>query len=375
MNKFNCVAPCLFGLEKLVADELKDMGAENVLAENGRVLFSGGAEIIARANIRSRFAERVQILVGSFEARSFAELFDNVKALDWERYIGADDAFPVKGSSINSALYSIPDCQSIVKKAIVERLKGKYKIDWFDELGAERKISFFILKDKVQLLIDTSGEGLHKRGYRADSGDAPLKETLAAAMVKLSRIYNDSTLYDPFCGSGTILIEGALMARNVAPGMFRSFASEKFAFIPAEVWRSERAAARDMIDNTVPFKAVGSDNDPEMVKLAMSNAKKAGVSDCVNITLADVADFSIPTDRGVTVTNPPYGERMLDIETARNLYRAMGKVFKRRHGLKYTVISPDEEFERLFGTVADKRRKLYNGSIRCQLYFYLPYLY
>ena len=222
----------------------------------------------------------------------------------------------------------------------------------------------------MQLLIDTSGEGLHKRGYRADSGDAPLKETLAAAMVKLSRIYNDSTLYDPFCGSGTILIEGALMARNVAPGMFRSFASEKFAFIPAEVWRSERAAARDMIDNTVPFKAVGSDNDPEMVKLAMSNAKKAGVSDCVNITLADVADFSIPTDRGVTVTNPPYGERMLDIETARNLYRTMGKVFKRRHGLKYTVISPDEEFERLFGTVADKRRKLYNGSIRCQLYFY-----
>ncbi|MBQ1284209.1 MAG: class I SAM-dependent RNA methyltransferase [Clostridia bacterium] len=370
MDKFNCVAPCLFGLEKLVADELKDMGAENVLAENGRVLFSGGAEIIARANIRSRFAERVQILVGTFEARSFAELFDNVKALDWERYIGADDAFPVKGSSINSALYSIPDCQSIVKKAIVERLKGKYKIDWFDELGAERKISFFILKDKVQLLIDTSGEGLHKRGYRADSGDAPLKETLAAAMVKLSRIYNDSTLYDPFCGSGTILIEGALMARNVAPGMFRSFASEKFSFIPAEVWRSERAAARDMIDNTVPFKAVGSDNDPEMVKLAMSNAKKAGVSDCVNVTLADVADFSIPTDRGVTVTNPPYGERMLDIETARNLYRAMGKVFKRRHGLKYTVISPDEEFERLFGTVADKRRKLYNGSIRCQLYFY-----
>ncbi len=370
MNKFKCAAPCLFGLEKLVADELKEMGAEDVLAENGRVIFSGGAEIVARANIRSRFAERIQLLIGSFEARSFTELFDGVKNLDWERYIGADDAFPVKGSSIGSTLHSIPDCQSIVKKAVVERLKSKYKIDWFDELGAERKISFFILKDKVQMLIDTSGEGLHKRGYRANSGDAPLKETLAAAMVKLSRIYPDSTLYDPFCGSGTILIEGALMARNVAPGIFRSFASEKFSFIPPEVWQSERAAARDMINNDIPFKAVGSDIDPAMVELAMANAKKAGVSDCVTVSLNDIANFDIPTERGVTVTNPPYGERMLDIDEARELYRTMGKVFKRRHGLKYTIISPDDNFEQLFGAVADKRRKLYNGSIRCQLYFY-----
>lgn len=370
MDKFRCVAPCLFGLEKPVADELKEMGAEEVCAENGRVLFCGGAEIVARANIRSRFAERIQILVGSFEAKSFTELFDGVKALDWERYIGADDAFPVKGSSINSALHSVPDCQSIVKKAIVERLKSKYRIDWFDELGAERKISFFILKDRVQLLIDTSGEGLHKRGYRANSGDAPLKETLAAAMVKLSRIYPDSTLYDPFCGSGTILIEGALMARNIAPGLFRSFAAEKFSFIPQKVWQNERAAARDMIDNNVPFKAVGFDNDPAMVELAAANAKKAGVDGCVSVSLADISDFKITTDRGVTVTNPPYGERMLDIDAARSLYRTMGQVFERRRGLKYTVISPDDSFERLFGAVADKRRKLYNGSIRCQLYFY-----
>lgn len=370
MDKFNCVAPCLFGLEKPVADELKEMGAENVISENGRVLFSGGAEIIARANLRSRFAERIQILVGSFEARSFSELFDNVKTLDWERYIGADDAFPVKGSSLSSQLYSIPDCQSIVKKAIVERLRSVYGIDWFDETGAERKISFFILKDRVQILIDTSGEGLHKRGYRANAGDAPLKETLAAAMVSLSRIYSDSTLYDPFCGSGTILIEAALMARKVAPGLFRSFAAEKFDFIPSSVWQTERAAARDIIDNTVPFRAVGSDIDPQMVELTLANAKKAGVSDCVSASVADIADFSIPTARGITVTNPPYGERMLDIKSAQELYRTMGKVFERRHGLKYTVISPDEQFERIFGAVADKRRKLYNGSIRCQLYFY-----
>ena len=370
MKMYNCVAPCLFGLEKPVADELKEMGAENVVAENGRVLFSGGAEIIARANIRSRFAERIQILVGSFEARSFTELFDGVKALDFENYIGADDAFPVKGSSVNSALYSIPDCQSIVKKAIVERLKSVYKIDWFDELGNERKISFFILKDRVQILIDTSGEGLHKRGYRANSGDAPLKETLAAAMVKLSRIYPDSTLYDPFCGSGTILIEAALIARNIAPGLFRSFTAERFDFIPASVWQQERAAARDMIDNSVPFRAVGFDKNAEMVALTLANAKKAGVDACVTASVADIKDFKIPTERGVTVTNPPYGERMLDIDTARDLYKVMGKVFEQKHGYKYTVISPDENFEKLFGRVADKRRKLYNGSIRCQLYFY-----
>ncbi len=370
MRIFNCVAPCLFGLEKPVADELKEMGAENVCAENGRVLFSGPAEIIARANIRSRFAERIQVLVGSFDAKSFTQLFDGVKNLDWENYIGVNDAFPVKGSSVNSALYSIPDCQSIVKKAVVERLKSVYKVDWFDELGAERKISFFILKDRVQILIDTSGEGLHKRGYRANSGDAPLKETLAAAMVKLSRIYPDSTLYDPFCGSGTILIEAALMARNIAPGLFRSFAAERFDFVPQKAWQNERAAARDMIDNRVEFRAVGSDNDPAMVELAMANAKKAGVADCISVKLADVKDFTISTERGVTVTNPPYGERMLDIDSARELYKTMGRVFERRYGLKYTIISPDENFEQLFGRVADKRRKLYNGSIRCQIYFY-----
>ncbi len=368
--KFKMIAPCLFGLEKLVADQLKDLGAENVTSENGRVVFEGDGNILARANICSRFAERIQICVGEFEAHSFAELFDNVKALPWEKYIGREDAFPVKGWSLNSTLHSIPDCQSIVKKAVVNRLGSKYSVEWFKEIGPIHQIAFSILKNKVTLTIDTSGEGLHKRGYRRNANEAPLKETLAAAMVQLSRIYDDSVLYDPFCGSGTILIEAAMIARNMAPGLRRSFAAEKFGFIPEQVWRDERARAMSQIKNDIEFRAVGSDIDPVSVALARENIKKAGVDGFVTVEQADAADFGPTTPRGIIVTNPPYGERLLDISQAESLYATMGRVFEQKRGYRYTVISSHEEFERHFGRPADKRRKLYNGSIKCQVYFY-----
>ena len=233
MSKINLVAPCLFGVESIAADEFRRMGFEDVKAENGRVLLSGEENMLARANICSRFSERIMINVGEFEATTFTELFDGVKALPWEDYIGRDDAFPVNGWSINSQLFSIPDCQSIIKKAIVERLKSKYKTDWFSETGKKYQIQFSCLKDEVSIMIDTSGEGLHKRGYRANSNEAPIKETLAAAMADLARLRHYHTLYDVCCGSGTILIEGAMKALNIAPGLHRSFISERFENIPS----------------------------------------------------------------------------------------------------------------------------------------------
>lgn len=364
------VAPCLFGTESILADELRRMGAADVTAENGRVLFGGDFNILARANICSRYAERILITVGFFKATSFTEFFDNVKALPWENYIGVKDAFPVNGSSLNSELHSLPDCQSIIKKAIVERLKLKYNISWFEETGAIYKIRFSILKDNVTVMIDTSGDGLHKRGYRRNSNDAPLKETLAASMCDLARIYPDTKLYDPFCGSGTILIEAAMKAANIAPGLRRAFSAERFGFIPKKVWQEERMRAQDGILHGIDFAAYGSDIDPDCVELTIANAKKAGVEKYVNAAVSDIRDLKLPEERCLVITNPPYGERLLDIKRAEELYGVMGKVFKPEQGKKYFVISPHDEFEKLFGRPADKRRKLYNGMIKCQLFMY-----
>ena len=371
MKKFNLIAPCIFGIEGILADELRRMGAENVAAENGRVLFSGDENIIARANIRSRFAERIFINVGSFYAESFTELFDGVKALPFEDYIDEKDEFPVKGWSIDSVLHSIPDCQSIVKKAVVERLKLKYKVSWFEETGAKVQIQFSILKNKVTVMIDTSGHGLHKRGYRANSNSAPIKETLAAAMCDLARIFPDSKIYDPFCGSGTILIEAALMAKKQAPGLRSFFAGERFSFISKRAWQEERKRANDEIKTDIEFHAYGFDTDPECVKLTLENAKKAGVEKYITVKLRDVKDFELDETYAKVITNPPYGERLLDIKTSEDLYKTMGKVFKRENNNKYFIISPHDEFEEFFGQKADKRRKLYNGMIKCQLYMYL----
>lgn len=370
MEKIKLAAPCLFGIEGIAADEFRRMGFEDVSAENGRVLLSGDFNMLARANICSRFAERINIVIGEFKAVTFTELFEGVKSLCWENYIGVDDAFPVNGWSIDSQLFSIPDCQSIIKKAIVERLKTKYPVNHFSETGPEIRIRFSIHKNNVTMMIDTSGDGLHKRGYRRNSNDAPLKETLAAAMCDLARIYPDTQMYDPFCGSGTLLIESALMAANIAPGLRRFFAAERYGFIPEKVWREERTRAQDLIIHNVDFRAQGFDIDKNSVELTLQNAKKAGVAKYVSATIGDIRNFIPPEHRCLTVTNPPYGERLLDIKAAEELYAVMGNRFNPGYGRKYFIISPDDEFERFFGRTADKRRKLYNGMLKCQLYMY-----
>lgn len=370
MTKYELIAPCLFGVEGILADELKRLGAENVRAENGRVLFSGDASMIATANVNSRFAERIMLNLGQFKAVTFTELFEGVKALPLEEYIAKDDAFPVKGWSLNSQLHSIPDCQSIIKKACVERLKTVYKTNWFEETGPLHQIQFSIMKDHVTIMLDTSGHGLHKRGYRANSNAAPIKETLAAAMCDLARIYPDTQIFDPFCGSGTILIEAALMAKKQAPGLRQFFAAERFHFIDEKIWREARQAAMDKILPNIEFRAVGYDIDPAAVKLTLENAKKAGVERYVTAEVRDVKDFKLPEGRTLVITNPPYGERLLDIKAAEELYKTMGKVFPKEKGKKYYVISPHDEFEKFYGLVPDKKRKLYNGMIKCNLNMY-----
>lgn len=369
-NDIKMIAPCLFGTESIAADEFRRMGFENVVAEDGRVKLEGDASMLARANINSRFAERILINMGEFTALTFTELFDNVKALPWERFIGKDDAFPVNGHSLSSQLHSIPDCQAIIKKAIVERLKTKYGISWFSETGPEYRIRFSIRRDKVTMMIDTSGDGLHKRGYRRNSNDAPLKETLAASMCDLARIYPDTQMYDPMCGSGTLLIEAALMATATAPGLRRYFAAERFESIPQKAWQNERMRAQDLIRHNIEFSAQGYDIDPNSVELTLANAKKAGVEKYVKAAVGDVKDFKAPDERFLLITNPPYGERLLDVRAAEELYKVMGERFLEGQGRKYFVISPHDEFEKHFGRSADKRRKLYNGMIKCQLFMY-----
>lgn len=369
-NNMTFCIPCLFGVESLVAQELGDLGLEQVRAENGRVLFSGGWEAMIRANLNSRFGERVLLLLGSFQARSFEELFQGVKALPWERFLGKEDQFPVTGSCLSSQLHSVPDCQAIMKKAIVERLKSKYGLSWFPETGPLHRVRFRILKDQVSVMIDTSGEGLHKRGYRAVSNDAPLKETLAASLLKLSRLRSDGHLIDPFCGSGTLLVEGALMARNIAPGLNRSFTAETWKNIPQRLWQQERERARSLERRDASFRAEGFDVDPAAVDLSLANAKKAGVEDVVSTSVRDIRDFTQEDEYGCVVCNPPYGERLLDLRQVEELYKVMGQVFRPKRGWSFGIITPDGDFESIFGRKADKRRKLYNGMIQCQYYQY-----
>ena len=323
-----------------------------------------------RANLNSRFGERVLLLLGSFQARSFEELFQGVKALPWERFLGKEDQFPVTGSCLTSQLHSVPDCQAIMKKAIVERLKSKYGLSWFPETGPLHRVRFRILKDQVSVMIDTSGEGLHKRGYRAVSNDAPLKETLAASLLKLSRLRSDGHLIDPFCGSGTLLVEGALMARNIAPGLNRSFTAETWKNIPQRLWQQERERARSLERRDASFRAEGFDVDPAAVDLSLANAKKAGVEDVVSASVRDIRDFTQEDEYGCVVCNPPYGERLLDLRQAEELYKVMGQVFRPKRGWSFGIITPDGDFESIFGRKADKRRKLYNGMIQCQYYQY-----
>lgn len=366
----NFAVPCLLGVESLIANELKTLGAEEVLAENGRVLFTGNEQMLARANLCCRYAERIQIVLGSFKALTFEELFQGTKSLPFEQWIGKNDAFPVKGYTLNSKLFSVRDCQSIIKKAAVERLKEKYGLSWFPENESTYQIQFSIMKDVVTILIDTTGYGLHKRGYRLKANGAPMKETLAASLCDIARVKDFHTLYDPMCGSGTILIEGAMRACHMAPGLHRRFAAEQFKQIPASVWEEERARAKDLITFDNDFYAYGSDIDRATLEIAKENARRAGVADKIHFEQKDIRHFERKSDRGTVIVNPPYGERLLEVREAETLYQELGKQFLKERGWTYNIISPSEDFEQLFGRKADKRRKLYNGMIKCQFFMY-----
>ena len=368
--KLTLCAPCLFGLEGPLGNELRHMDMENVAPENGRVYFTGDESAVARANIRSRFAERVLIVLGRFPARSFDELFEGVRALPWEAFIPADGAFPVKGWALESALHSVPDCQKIVKKAVVERLKSVYGLSWFSEEGESFPIQFAIMKDEAALYIDTSGTGLHKRGYRPAQVAAPLRETLAAAIVDIARYRGRGDFCDPFCGSGTIPIEAALIAKNRAPGLDRRFAAQKWQSLPAKLWLD---AAEEAMDQEFhgQYDIWGGDIDPSAVELSRHNAELAGVDDCVRFEVADAGKFHRDSDYGQLVTNPPYGERLLEKREAEALYRSFGKAARTLPaGWRVLVLSSHTEFERAFGRSAEKKRKLYNGMLKCDAFFY-----
>ena len=368
-NEFTLVAPCFFGTESTLSFEVRRLGAQNVQVTDGRVAFSGGAEMIAAANLNLRTAERVLLLLKTFPASTFDELFDGVNAIPWEELIPADAQFPVKGSSLSSQLSSVPACQSIVKKAVVKRLQAGHKTATLPETGALYKIRFAIRKKVVEVMLDTSGDGLHKRGYRRNATLAPIKETLAAAIADLGRVRRDSLVQDPFCGSGTLVIEAAQKALNIAPGLRRRFAAEQFDFVPAAVWREQRQKALDEAKPDAAFEGVGYDIDPAAVALANANARLAGVGERCRFEVADVKDFTA-AQNAIVLTNPPYGERLGDAAEAASLARTLGQVWQRHPGQGLYAITADAEFETHFGKKAARRRKIYNGMIPCQLYMY-----
>lgn len=364
------VIPCLLGLEKLVGDEVKKLGLADVRVENGRVLCRGSETDLARLNLNLRCGARVLLVLNRFRATDFESLFQGTLAVPWEEWIGREDAFPVAGYSISSTLHSVPACQSIVKKAIVQRLGSKYGLETLPETGKRKQIRFSILKDEVLLGLDTSGEGLYKRGYRAVGVSAPLRETLAAAMVLLTKYRGRDPFCDPFCGSGTIAIEAALIAKNRAPGLNRSFAAQSWQQLNRRVWLD---AAEEAMDREYhgSYEIWGGDIDPEAVELARHNAALAEVDDTVRFEAADASHFHWGGPYGRVVTNPPYGERLLEKKEAEALYRAFGKAMdKLPETWRVAVLSSHTEFERCFGRSADKKRKLYNGMLKCDLFFY-----
>ena len=369
-QQYRLCAPCLFGLESVLSGELKRLGFEEISVTDGRVEFSADAEGIARANLHLRTAERVLIVLGSFRAVSFQQLIDGAEQIRFEDYIGKKDAFPVKGWSLNSQLHSVPDCQAIIKKAAVKRLSQKYGVAWLEESGPTVQIQFSINKDVVTIMLDTSGAALHKRGYRKNANLAPIRETLAAGILDIARIYPDTQLYDPFCGSGTFLIEAAYKAKNIAPGIYRRFAAEKWSSMPSNIWKLGREEAIEQVRREVEFVAFGSDISEESLQIAEANARRAGIPGLIRLQKQDIKNFTLPNKKSVVVTNPPYGERLMAGENLHQLYQTMGSVFKPSDHVSYYIISSMEEFEKAYGRQADKKRKLYNGMLKCNLYQY-----
>ena len=369
MKEMKFSVPCLFGLEGICAQELKHLDIPNVQAENGRVLFTGGLEEMAKANVCLRTGERVLLVLSEFKAESFEQLFQGVYQTALEKYIPANGQFPVKGYCLNSRLMSVPDCQAIIKKAASRRLGEKYNLSWMPETGIKYQLQFSIMQDQVTLYMDTTGQGLHKRGYRAVGNDAPLRETLAAAMVLLTQYRGRDFFWDPFCGSGTIPIEAALIAKNRAPGLYRSFVAQQYCWSDNATWERVRLQAKER-EYHGQYKILASDNDPKCVSLAMANAKKAGVADCITFKDGDATKMDLPAQEGIIVCNPPYGQRMMEQQSAQRLYAALGRHLKFANGWKKYIITSEPEFEHYYGRRADKKRKLYNGMIKCDYYMY-----
>jgi len=367
--KFQLVATCLFGLEHLLGEEIDALGYERVSTIDGRVTFAGDEEAVVLSNIFLRYAERVFIKLGDFPVHSFEDLFEGTRALPWSDFIGKKDAFPVKGHSIKSQLTSIPDCQSIVKKAVCRSLEPKYGITVFPEIGVKYQIEFFILNDVATLMIDTSGVPLHKRGYRREANDAPIRETLAAAIAATSRPRENVLFWDPMCGSGTIAIEAAMQMAHIAPGKKRHFAAETFPFIKKSLWDDGREEAKAGEIETA-FDVYASDIDDEAVALTIQNAKNAGVNRYIRVMKQDARKISAPGRRGTIVTNPPYGERLGTVREAEALYREIGEHFRSLSPWQVYVITSHKEFEKFYGKRADKIQRLYNGMIPCYLYQY-----
>ncbi|HAR6411746.1 TPA: class I SAM-dependent RNA methyltransferase [Staphylococcus pseudintermedius] len=368
---YQLLAVCPMGLESIVAKEVQDLGYDTRI-ENGRIYFEGDASAIVKANLWLRTADRVKLIVGQFEAVTFDSLFEQTKNLPWEQFIPTDGQFPVQGRSLKSKLFSVPDVQAITKKAIVERLKNAHQVSgWLDESGAKYPVEVAILKDKVLLTIDTSGSGLNKRGYRLAQGEAPIKETLAASLVKLANWTGDTPLIDPFCGSGTIAIEACLIAQNIAPGFNRSFISEQWDIIPKGLYDQKRAEADELADYDKEIEIYASDIDPEMVEIAQRNADEVGVGDIIRFEVKDVNTLTINHDGPIgLIGNPPYGERIGDRAEVEEMYRNLGILMQNHPNLSLYIMTSNKEFEYLVNRKATKRRKLFNGYIETTYYQY-----
>ncbi|MDD3168616.1 MAG: class I SAM-dependent RNA methyltransferase [Eubacteriales bacterium] len=371
MAKLELIATATFGLEAVVKREIENLGFKVLKSEDAKITYLGDERAVVKSNLWLRCADRVLIKLGEFNALSFEELFQQAKALPWEEWIPEDGKFNVTGTSVKSKLHSVPDCQAIVKKAIVERLKETYHCEWFKETGPEYTIKLTLLKDRVTITLDTSGAGLHKRGYRIKDVAAPIKETLAAAMVQLSFWKEGRLLLDPFCGSGTIPIEAALIAKNIAPGLNRKFASEQWPAIPAGLWKEERIAAFDAVKNDAETRIIASDIMPSAVKAARENAMEAGVDDCIEFHIRALKDVRLEEDHGIIICNPPYGERIGEKDEIRKIYKDLRRIFESSQTWSLYLITTDKEFETTaIGRPADRRRKLYNGRLEVTYYQY-----
>ncbi|WP_216829574.1 THUMP domain-containing class I SAM-dependent RNA methyltransferase [Alkalihalobacterium elongatum] len=371
MDKVTLIATATMGLEALVAKEVRDLGYEDVTVENGRIIYTADPMAICRSNLWLRTADRIKVRVGEFKALSFEELFEKTKALPWADFIPVNAEFPVIGKSVKSQLFSVSDCQAIVKKAVVESLKKKYRTDWFKEDGPLYRIEVAIHKDIATLTIDASGDGLHKRGYRYRSNQAPLKETLASALIMLTNWKADKPLIDPFCGSGTLPIEAAMIGQNIAPGFMREFASEQWGWIGQDKWDQARMEVEDLAKYNQELDILGTDIDHRMIELSEHNAAEAGFTDIIRFKQMQVTDLRAKREYGCVIANPPYGERLGEKEQVAQLYKEMGKIFQ-EHIPTWSiyVLTSNEQFEELYGKKATKKRKLYNGKIRTDLYQY-----